>query len=118
MTRRRFVDQRAADWSELERLLERRRPRRDELLRLGALYRAAAADLAVARRAFPSDPLTARLHALVLGGRQAVYGSERRGASVLHFLTTGYWQRLRERPGLLATAVVLLVVPTVLSWLW
>src|SRR3954447_19117112 len=101
MRRDRFVDERSPGWAELEGLLERRRPSRDELLRVGVLYRAAAADLAVARRAFPGDPLVSRLHSLVLRGRQAVYGSERRGVSVVHFLTTGYWQRLRERPGLL-----------------
>jgi uncharacterized membrane protein SpoIIM required for sporulation len=115
--RGRFVAERSPDWDELERLLGERLDK-DGVRRLGPLYRAAAADLAVARRAFPGDPLTARLHALVLRGRQAVYASEPRRASVLHFLTTGYWQRIRERPGLLATATVLLLVPAVLAWIW
>ena len=118
MRRGRFVDQRSPEWSELEALLERKRLDRDQVLRLGALYRAAAADLAVARRAFPGDPVTERLHALVLRARQAVYGSAARGGSVRHFVTTGYWRRLRERPGLLAISIGLLLVPTALSYVW
>ncbi len=119
MRRARFVDERSPEWAELEELLKRRRRSRDELLRLGSLYRAAAADLAVARRAFPGDPLTTRLHDLVVRGRQVVYGSEaRRTSGVVDFLATGYWQRLRERPGLLALAAALLLVPSVLAWLW
>jgi uncharacterized membrane protein SpoIIM required for sporulation len=115
--RSRFVADRSADWEELERLLAAKRTR-ESTLRLGALYRAAAADLGLARRAFPGDPLTARLDALVLKGRQAVYANESRRASVAEFLTTGYWQRLRERPGLLAISAVLLLVPAVLAYIW
>jgi uncharacterized membrane protein SpoIIM required for sporulation len=88
------------------------------VLRLGSLYRAAAADLGLARRAFPGDPLTARLDALVVRGRQAVYATEPRRATVWHFLSRGYWQRVRERPGLLVTAAILLLVPAVLAWIW
>lgn len=123
MQRRRFISQREAQWEELEALLERAggRPERlgpDGVRRLGALYRAAAADLGVARRAFPGDGLTERLHGLVTRGRQAVYAHETRRMSVWHFLTTGYWQRLRERPGLLVLAAALLLVPAVLAWIW
>ena len=34
------------------------------------------------------------------------------------FLSRTYWQRLRERPGLLVTAAVLVLVPFVLAWIW
>ena len=51
-----------------------------QLRRLGALYRAAAADLAFARRAFPHDPVTRRLERLVIDGRQVVYSDAGRGA--------------------------------------
>jgi len=37
---------------------------------------------------------------------------------VWHFLATGYWRRVRERPGLLAAAAVLLLGPAALGWLW
>ena len=66
----RFVEERRPGWTGLEALLrdagakpERLGPER--LRRLGGLYRAAAADLAFARRAFPHDPVTRRLERLV-----------------------------------------------------
>ncbi len=118
MRRQRFVEQRSADWDELEALLARKRLGTEEVRRLGTLYRAAAADLGVARRAFPGDGLTERLHGLVLRSRQAVYAQAGRRASVWAFLSRGYWQRLRERPGLLATAAILVLVPSVLGWIW
>src|SRR5215216_2607775 len=77
----RFESQRGGDWARLETLLRRaggRRGRRrlgaDGVLELGSLYRGAAADLAYARRRFPGDPVVARLEALVVAGRGAVYG--------------------------------------------
>ncbi len=118
MKRTRFIAAREAEWEELSTLLDRRKLDAGATLRLGALYRAASADLGVARRDFPGDAVTARLDDLVARGRQAVYGHETRRGSVWAFLSRGYWQRLRERPGLLATAAVLLLVPTVLAWIW
>ena len=103
MRRSRFVQERSAQWSELDGLLDRAGTKPERLgpagvLRLGALYRSAAADLGLARRAFPDDPLTERLHARVVRGRQAVYADEPRRFSVVWFFTTGYWRRIRERP--------------------
>src|SRR5688500_6745851 len=103
----RFRDERRAAWTELEELLARSadRPERlepDVLLRLGTLYRAAAADLALARRAFPGDPITGDLERLVLRARQAVYADAPPRGSLRSFFATGYWRLVRERPGLLA----------------
>lgn len=119
MKRTRFIEQREVEWAELEGLLARKDLGADEVRRLGAVYRAAAADLGAARRDIPGDPLTERLEDLVARGRQAVYAQAlgRRG-SVWRFLSRGYWQLLRERPGLLLLAAVLLLVPTVLGWIW
>ena len=95
----RFVEERRPGWTGLEELLrdagakpERLGPER--LRRLGSLYRAAAADLAFARRAFPHDPVTRRLERLVLDGRQAVYADQGARRSVWWFLATGYWRRV------------------------
>ncbi len=123
MRRARFLEERTPAWDELARLLDRAEGRPEKLgpdgvRRVGALYRAAAADLGLARRAFPGDPLTAQLHALVVRGRQAVYADEARRQSPWAFLTTGYWQRIRERPVLLALAAALLLVPAALAWIW
>ena len=54
-----FVERREPLWSELGDLVARAKGRPERLgpqdvLRLGARYRSAAADLAVARRAFPA----------------------------------------------------------------
>ncbi|MEA2171217.1 MAG: hypothetical protein QOF76_4517 [Solirubrobacteraceae bacterium] len=123
MRRGRFVEERSGEWTELEDLLVRSngRPERlgpDAVRRAGALYRAASADLGLARRAFPADPVTARLQALVVRGRQAVYADEPRRASVVEFLTRTYFRRIRERPGLLLLSIALITVPTVLAWIW
>jgi uncharacterized membrane protein SpoIIM required for sporulation len=119
----RFEGEREAGWQELEELLARTGGRADRLepdgvRRLGGLYRAAAADLSLARRAFPGEPVTARLEALVLRARQAVYAEEPSRGSLRSFLLTGYWRRVRERPGLLWLATALLFGPMVLAAAW
>lgn len=119
----RFVEERRPGWTGLEALLrdagakpERLGPER--LRRLGGLYRAAAADLAFARRAFPHDPVTRRLERLVLDGRQAVYADHGGRRSVWWFLATGYWRRVLERPWALVAAAVLLLAPLALAAVW
>ncbi|HEY5077456.1 MAG TPA: stage II sporulation protein M, partial [Acidimicrobiia bacterium] len=88
------------------------------VLRLGSCYRAVAADLAFARRRFPSDPIVGRLERLTQRGRNAVYNTSSSRNSVRAFATRGYWRRVRERPALLAIAVVCLALPTLLSGYW
>jgi uncharacterized membrane protein SpoIIM required for sporulation len=90
----------------------------DGVRRLGALYRASAADLALARRRFAGDPTVARLEALVARARPLVYDHARRGGSVAEFATTGYWRRVRERPALLLISALLLFGPWVLAAVW
>ena len=81
-----FVRDRSEAWSRLETLVRDAGRRAESLgpegvLELGGLYRAAAADLALARRAFPGDPVVARLERLVAAGRTLVYAvPSRRGA--------------------------------------
>lgn len=119
-----FVRDREPDWKALDRALDRARGRPERLgpdgvLELGRLYRAAAADLALARRRYPHDPVVARLDALVRRGRVAVYArAGRRRGTLAGFLATGYWRRVRERPALLALAWALLLAPAALGWLW
>jgi uncharacterized membrane protein SpoIIM required for sporulation len=119
----RFVSDRAEGWDELAALVREAgtRPQRlgaKRLLQLGARYRAAAADLALARRLFPTDPLTRRLERLVTEARQSVYATEPRRRSVVGFLATGYWRRVSERPLLLLAGLLLLFVPLVLAGAW
>jgi uncharacterized membrane protein SpoIIM required for sporulation len=119
----RFVSDRRAAWARLEALVREAggRPERlgpDGVRELGTRYRAAAADLALARRRFPSDPVTARLERLVAVGRQAVYGSRRSRPNLIAFFGRGYWQRVRERPVALAVAATLLFGAAALAALW
>jgi uncharacterized membrane protein SpoIIM required for sporulation len=117
----RFISEREGDWRELDGLLrERRRARRtaNAVLRLGLLYRGAAADLALARRGHPGDPIVARLESLVARARQAVYAEEPRRGSLRQFFGRTYWVHVRERPGPLLLAIALLLVPAALAAGW
>jgi uncharacterized membrane protein SpoIIM required for sporulation len=123
MRRDRFIAERQGTWNRLDAALTQSKSRpwtlgvkgaRDT----GALYRAAAADLAVARRLFPGDPLTNRLEDLVLRGRQAVYSAGVEKMSARRFITTTFWQRIAERPIFPLIAFVLLFGAAALAFLW
>ncbi|MDX6508422.1 MAG: hypothetical protein QOG81_174 [Gaiellaceae bacterium] len=119
----RFVADRRTGWDELDGLtrLARRKPERlgpDGVRRLGALYRSAAADLALARGSFPGDPLVARLEALVGRARHLVYDAPDRRGSVIRFLARDYWRLVAEKPYALLAAFVLLFGPALLGALW
>jgi uncharacterized membrane protein SpoIIM required for sporulation len=123
MSPERFAAERGPDWTELEAALKRAGDRpeklgRDGVRRLGELYRAAAADLAFARRRFPGEAQTARLESLVLRARATVYARVGRRASVWRFLTRGYWRRLAERPVLVLVAWTLLLTPAIAGGVW
>jgi uncharacterized membrane protein SpoIIM required for sporulation len=111
----RFVSERSPLWAELDALVReaKRRPERlgpDRVRRLATLYRAAAADLATARRAFPHDPAIAPLERLVPLAYAAVYGAHRREGSFRHWVSRRFWQLvLEDRPALLLAAALLLV---------
>jgi uncharacterized membrane protein SpoIIM required for sporulation len=118
-----FVAERAPVWNELERLVDTAgsKPSRlgaDGVRRLGNTYRAATADLAIARRQFPGDPLLGRLERLVLRARTAVYHTARGSGTFREFVTSGYWRRVRERIGLVAVAAVCLFGPALLGGYW
>ena len=119
----RFIADRRPSWDELETLLRaaKGRPERigaERMRRLGALYRGAAADLAVARREFPSEPTVPALEDLVVRAHTVVYGAAVRRDSVGQFFVHGYWRRVRERPALLAIAALLLFGPGLAAGLW
>ena len=117
----RFISEREGDWRELDELLRGGRDGRRSargVLRLGALYRGAAADLALARRGHPGDPIVPRLESLVARARQAVYAEEPRRGSLRTFFARTYWVRVRERPLPLLLAIALLLVPAALAATW
>lgn len=119
----RFLREREVAWTELRELVEVAKGRPERLgaggvRRLGTLYRAAAADLAMARRRFPSEPAVPRLEDLVGRARHLVYATDARRASVRDFLATGYWRRVAERPAVLAVSALLLFAPVGLGAVW
>jgi uncharacterized membrane protein SpoIIM required for sporulation len=117
----RFITEREGDWRELDALLGTRpRARRNAaaVLRLGALYRGAAADLALARRGHPGDPVIGRLESLVSRARQAVYAEEAARGSLRTFFARTYWVTVRERPAPLLLALALLLGSALLAGIW
>jgi uncharacterized membrane protein SpoIIM required for sporulation len=118
-----FIESRKGSWSELEAAIERAKGKPERLgaegvIRLGELYRGAAADLALARRRFPSDPVRGRLERLVGKAGLLVYEGTSRRSSLRTFFATTYWRTVAERPALLATAWALLLLPAVLGGFW
>lgn len=124
MTLDRFERERGPSWRALEEALTAARGRPERLgaagvLELGGLYRAAAADLALARRLFPGDPLTVRLEALVVRARQVVYADVgRRRQSLAAFATRGYWRLVADRRLALAVAAALLLGGALFAFAW
>lgn len=119
----RFLAEREPGWLELQALVRQAgaKPERlapERVRSLGTWYRAAAADLAFARRAFPGDPVTRRLERLVVDARQAVYADAPGRQSLRSFLANGYWRRVLERPWPLAVAALLLFGPMALAAVW
>ncbi|MDQ6818890.1 MAG: stage II sporulation protein M [Actinomycetota bacterium] len=119
-----FLHDRAPSWQALEDALARAKGHPERLgaqgvLELGRHYRAAAADLAIARRQFPGDPVVDRLERLVLAGRQAVYSERPRLAVTLReFFTRGYWTLVAGRPGTLGAAALAMFGPCLLAAVW
>jgi uncharacterized membrane protein SpoIIM required for sporulation len=123
MTLEHFLRERTGVWRELEELVRTagRSPQRlggEGILRLGELYRGAAADLAVARQRWPKDPVVARLEELVGRARHLVYAATRRRLSPLDFFATGYWRLVARRPLMLAISALLLFAPALLAGAW
>ena len=123
MNLERFVSTRGASWNELRRLVDRAgtRPARltaEELVALGDHYRAAAADLAVARQRFPHQLVTEDLETLVAKSRAVVYSRAHRTETVGRFLSTTMWREIRAMSGLLWLSIAVIVGSTMLGALW
>lgn len=117
-----FLRERSPAWETLEReLAGGRRHRRDAeaALALGRSYRAAVADLALARRRFAGDPVLERLERLVLAGRQTIYAEDsRQRGGLRRFAAHDYWRLVIGRPGILAVALLALFGPAIVAAVW
>ena len=117
-----FTARRQSTWDALDASLRvGPRDRRDDapMVRWQAhAYRQVVADLAYARRRFPGDPVTVHLEALARTARSHLYRNVTRRTSFAHFVTTGFWRRVAERPKALLVAAALLFVPGAAVGLW
>jgi uncharacterized membrane protein SpoIIM required for sporulation len=123
MTQEQFVATRMPRWTELDALCREagRRPERlgpARVLRLAALYRSAAADLAYARRRFRGEPVCRQLETLVGSARTVVYDAPSRRGTLRAFATHGYWRLVADRPWPLAISWLLMIVPAALCIGW
>jgi uncharacterized membrane protein SpoIIM required for sporulation len=118
-----FLAERRSSWDELEALLREARKRPERLgparvLRLGTLYRGAAADLALARRRYAGDQTVVYLDDLVGRARHVVYDAPTKRASFVRFFRRDYWQLVVARPLTLVVAAVLVFGPAFLAAGW
>jgi uncharacterized membrane protein SpoIIM required for sporulation len=118
-----FLTEREPAWAELEGLLARAKRKPERLgaagvLRLGALYRSTAADLAQARQRYPHDPVVRRLEHLVSQARHLVYDAPPGRVRPLRFFGTDYWRLIAERPGVLVVSLLLVFGPALAAALW
>lgn len=114
-----FMESGEDRWSALRDLMARRRDLdASEVLRLAELYRATGADLAVARRRFPREQVTADLELLLAEARSAVYAGSGRRQGVVGFFADTFWALIVERRRALGLAALLLVIPGLAGALW
>jgi uncharacterized membrane protein SpoIIM required for sporulation len=118
-----FIRTRKEVWQELENLLDTARRSNYRLKpaqidRLGALYRAAGADLAIAQRDYPGRDVTVYLnrlvsqaHAVVYRGRPLAWGRLRR------FVTHGFPRAYRRIWPFTLAAALMFFVPALLAGL-
>lgn len=120
-----FIASREAEWEAWDRYLadkparkgkaETERPPEPAPLVLEDLpraFRRLSGDLALARDRHYSSPLQDRLHGLVLGAHQRIYGARKReGNAFFHFLMHGLPQAVRREWRVVSAAAVLFLGP-------
>jgi uncharacterized membrane protein SpoIIM required for sporulation len=119
-----FVTRRRPEWDRLEKLLTRAGTSRigglhpTEVLSLAALYRRATADLARAKRDWPTEPIAGYLNGLVARGHAAVY---RQGGNLGERIAVFYKRTLpqtyREAGPYLIAAALLMFGPAVVAFI-
>jgi uncharacterized membrane protein SpoIIM required for sporulation len=118
-----FIESGTPRWDELTGLADEAGRRAESLgperlRRFVDLYRATSADLAIAARAFPNDPVVPRLERLVVRSRGLLYDRVGRRAGMADFFRSTYWQLVAARARPMGLAATLLVVPGALGAWW
>lgn len=118
-----FYRSRRADWEQLDALLRRSQDNIEQLSsanvkQLGALYRAAASDLALAQREFPQHRVTAYLNQLVARGHSVLYRSQPLALDQLRrFLRAGFPRAFRQTLPFFLAGLLLMVLPALAAGL-
>jgi len=118
-----FYLARQADWQALTQLLDRSQRglaglAPDELDRMGALYRLATSDLALAQRDYPDQRVTEYLNQLVARAHALIYQSEPLAADRLwDFAARGFPRAYREALPFMLVAMALLIIPALIAGL-
>jgi uncharacterized membrane protein SpoIIM required for sporulation len=118
-----FVETGQPRWSELDQLISAAGRRAESLgaerlRRFVDLYRATSADLAIARRLFPHDPVLVDLENRVVRARGLLFDRTGRRESIASFFGTTYWRLIVERRRPMALAAAALLIPAMLGALW
>jgi uncharacterized membrane protein SpoIIM required for sporulation len=118
-----FYRSRRADWEQLDALLQRSQDNIEQLSsanvkQLGALYRAAASDLALAQREFPQHRVTAYLNQLVARGHSVLYRSQPMALDqARRFLRAGFPRAFRQTLPFFLAGLLLMVLPALVAGL-
>jgi uncharacterized membrane protein SpoIIM required for sporulation len=118
-----FMEAGQPRWDELDELAARAGRRAESLgaerlRRLVDLYRSTAADLAIARRLFGSDPVVRVLEQRVVRARALLFDREGRREGIGSFFGDTYWRLVAERIRPMGLAALLLFVPGLLGAVW
>jgi uncharacterized membrane protein SpoIIM required for sporulation len=118
-----FIAQKRESWEHLTRLLDRTRSglvtlSAEELQTLGRLYRQATSDLAVARRDFPTHPVSDYLNGLVARAHGHVYREKSaRLREVRVFFTHTFPRSFRATWGYTLAAFLMFFLPALVSFI-
>jgi len=118
-----FLRTRKVIWNTLDRLVQKGQNRSSALSpadvqRLGQYYRAVTSDLALARRDFPTHPVTDYLNQLVARAHALIYRGEPLALNRLkNFALFGFPQLFRETLPYTLTATLLFLLPALLAGL-
>lgn len=118
-----FLESGQPRWSELDALMVEAGRRAetlgpDRLRRFVDLYRASSADLAMARRLFPGDPVIATLERQVVGARGLLFDRSGARESIGSFFGQTYWRLVHERARPMMLAALALLIPALLGAVW
>lgn len=123
MNAEQFYNRRREEWQSLGDLLDKsekqlKRLSPDEVATLSRLYRAAAADLALAQRDFPQHRVTQYLNQLVARAHAVIYQGEPLALNrIRRFVTAGFPRTYRHTFPFILAAALLFILPGVLTGL-